>query len=180
MSSGDWIAIVSVVVTGIGVIVALAGVRDQLRMATFLAYTDRYTTLMARMPFEARQPGSGYDLQSVSSEERHRVLSIFRDYFNLCSEELWLADAGKIDKKTWKIWKLGIEEVAAFPSFAAAWRELRGEYVVYTDFRKFMDEMSSVGVEGSAESDLVAPTASGSSTTAGASTLPHRRASANE
>lgn len=145
MSLGDWIAGATVVVTGLGVVVALKGVRDQLRIATFLTYTERYASLMARMPFEARRPDSEYDLDKVPPEERQIVLVVFRDYFNLCSEELWLASSGKIDKGTWRIWKMGIRQVAGFPSFASAWSELRDEYVVYSDFRTFMDTMSADG-----------------------------------
>ena len=142
MSFGEWIAAATVVVTGLGVVMALKGVRDQLRISTFLAYTDRYAALMARMPFEARRPGSGYDLEQVPPEEKETVLAVFRDYFNLCSEELWLASSGKIDKGTWKLWRQGIREVAGFPSFASAWAVLRDEYIVYSDFRDFMDAMS--------------------------------------
>ena len=72
MSFGEWIAAATVVVTGLGVVMALKGVRDQLRISTFLAYTDRYAALMARMPFEARRPGSGYDLEQVPPEEKGR------------------------------------------------------------------------------------------------------------
>lgn len=145
MSTGDWIAVASVTVAGLGVIIALKGVSDQLRLQTFISYTDRYAAVMARMPFEARTPRSGYSLDDVSPAERRAVLSIFRDYFNLCSEELWLADAGRIDKKTWSVWKLGIKQVAEFPSFGAAWTELRGEYLVYEDFHRFMDQISDNG-----------------------------------
>ena len=74
--------------------------------------------------------------------EKETVLAVFRDYFNLCSEELWLASSGKIDKGTWKLWRQGIREVAGFPSFASAWTVLRDEYIVYSDFRDFMDAMS--------------------------------------
>ena len=143
MSLGDWIAAATVIVTGLGVMAALKGVRDQLRISTFLAYTERYSALMARMPFEARRPGSGYDLEEARDEERQQVLGVFRDYFNLCSEELWLASSGKIDKGTWKLWRTGIRQVAGFPSFASAWTLLRDEYTVYSEFREFMDAISA-------------------------------------
>jgi hypothetical protein len=99
------------------------------------------------MPFEARTPGSGYDLDKVPPGEREEVLRVFRDYFNLCSEELWLASSGRIDKGTWELWSTGIAQVAEFPSFALAWGVLREEYVVYAEFRRFMDSVSSRRVE---------------------------------
>ncbi len=148
MTLGDLIAAAAVVLTGTGLIVALKGVRDQLRMSTFLTYTERYASVMARMPFEARRPASAYDLESVESAEREAVLSSFRDYFNMCSEELWLASSGRIDKATWKLWRMGMREVVSFPSFASAWNSLRQEYVVYSEFRSFMDALAADAATG--------------------------------
>jgi hypothetical protein len=162
VSFGDWIAVGTVAIAGLGVIAALKGVRDQLRMSTFLAYTERYASLMARMPFEARRPGSGYDLGQVPPDERETVLAVFRDYFNLCSEELWLASSGKIDKGTWELWRTGIRQVASFPSFASAWGILGEEYAVYAEFREFMDAMSprNVGTQPeSVQTDVRVPAA---------------------
>lgn len=146
VSTGDWIASISaafaavgVIVAGVGVMAALRGVRDQLRMTTFIEYTKRYATIMASLPFDARKPDSGYDLASVSETERRRVLGVFRDYFNLCSEENWLHATGKLDADTWRIWKLGMKQVAASPAFAGAWDSLRDEYAVFRDFITFMD-----------------------------------------
>jgi hypothetical protein len=140
MSAGDWIAVVSALVAAGSVVAALTGVRDQLRMATFIAYTDRYSTIMSRLPFAARQPGSGYELAAATQEEAVETLGAFRDYFNLCSEELWLYKTGKIDKDTWQIWKLGMQQVTAFPAFEDAWSALRPEYVAYGDFVDFIEQ----------------------------------------
>ena len=144
MNADHWVAIASVgavVVSAIAVVVSLRGVNDQLRTATFLAYTERYSTIMGRLPYEARRPSSGYRLESAPHEERIAVLGVFRDYFNLCSEELWLRSIGRIDRRTWAIWVEGMGQVTLFPAFREAWKELSEEYEPYTPFKKFMNEL---------------------------------------
>jgi hypothetical protein len=116
-------------------------VRDQLRTATFLAYTERYGKIMAQVPYAARRPGSDYRFDKVAMQERIDVLSAFRDYFNLCSEELFLHSIGRIDRKTWQIWRLGIKQVMEFPCYEEIWKELGPEYEYYRDFVCFMTDL---------------------------------------
>ena len=93
---------------------------------------------MNGIPFEARQPGSAYWLASRPTDERIRVLSAFREYFNLCSEEKWLYEHRKIDRATWDIWVRGMQVVAQFASFPEAWQELSLEYECYEEFQNFV------------------------------------------
>jgi hypothetical protein len=72
---------------------------------------------MNGIPFEARQPGSEYRLANRPDDERTRVLSAFREYFNLCSEEKWLHDNRKLDRSTWQVWVRTMQVVAQFPCF---------------------------------------------------------------
>lgn len=144
MTATQWITIASlaaVVVSAVAIVAGLKSVRDQLRIAVFLDYTKRYGTIMADMPYEAREPGSDYRLASQPREERYRVLAIFREYLNLCSEEKWLHDHHRIDHPTWGIWKCGMQDVARFPSFSDAWEILRPEYEAYGDFQDFVTKL---------------------------------------
>jgi hypothetical protein len=97
---------------------------------------------MDGLPFDARRPESGFDIEALDDEEKKRVLGAFRKYFNLCSEELWLKNIGRIDDRTWSVWEVGIKEIARFPSFAYAWAELRCEYEYYPVFCSFMDGLA--------------------------------------
>jgi hypothetical protein len=141
MSTTDWIAIASiatVVVSAAAIFAALKSVRDQLRTTVFIEYTKRYAKIMSHMPYEARDPGSGYRLASQPPAERHRVLAVFREYLNLCSEEDWLHECRRIDHPTWDIWKCGMKDVARFPCFPEAWEILAAEYDGYKDFQGFV------------------------------------------
>jgi hypothetical protein len=141
MTTTQWITIASlatVIVSALAIVAGLKGVRDQLRVTIFLAYTERYAKIMQDMPYEAREPGSSYRLASQSDEESHRVLAVFREYLNLCSEEHWLHGRRRLDHATWKIWKYGMEDVARFPTFRDAWEILAPEYDGYVDFQEFV------------------------------------------
>lgn len=116
-----------------------------MRVTVFLEYTARYAKVMQNMPSPARDPGSGYQFASQSTEERNRVLTVFRDYLNLCSEEKWLFDQKRIDRPTWQIWVCGMQDVSRFPSFREAWSHLEREYAGYGDFQDFVKQTLLVG-----------------------------------
>ena len=144
MTAAQWITVASlaaVVVSALAIVAGLRSVRDQLRIAIFLEYTKRYSKVMQHMPFEAREPGGHYRLASQPEKERHRILSVFREYLNMCSEEKWLHDHHRIDYATWSIWERGMRDTASFPSFGDAWKVLRPEYDAYTDFQNFVNEL---------------------------------------
>ena len=143
MTATQWIVIASlaaVIVSALAIAAGLKGVRDQLRVTIFLEYTKRYSKVMQSMPSMAREPGSGYQLASQPEEERRRVLAIFREYLNLCSEEKWLHDQNRIDEPTWRIWEQGMLDVARFPPFREAWSLLQPEYSGYRDFQVFVTQ----------------------------------------
>jgi len=144
MTAEQWIALGSVAAAAVAVIAVVASiiaVRDQLRTFVFIEYTDRFTKTMAKLPSAARRPGSPYALKKLPEDDRLAVLAVFRDYFNMCSEELWLHSVGRIDKATWRIWRDGIKESARTPAFGEAWEDLRDEYHYYPKFTRFIDDL---------------------------------------
>jgi hypothetical protein len=143
MTATQWIVIASlaaVIVSALAIVAGLKSVRDQMRVTIFLEYTERYSKVMQNMPYMAREPGSDYQLSAQSEEERRRVLAVFREYLNLCSEEKWLHDQKRIDGPTWKIWEQGMLDVARFPPFREAWSLLQSEYSGYRDFQVFVTQ----------------------------------------
>jgi hypothetical protein len=144
MTTEQWIAassVAAVVVGASAIVVSMTHVRDQFRTLIFLVYTDRYSKTMSRLPFAARHPGSSYRLSEIPESERTEVLAAFRDYFNMCAEEMWLKSTGRIDSGTWRVWHEGMKDVVRFPSFTEAWQQLADEYSYFTKFRKFMDSL---------------------------------------
>jgi hypothetical protein len=143
MTTTQWIAIASIAAVGVSalaIVAALKGVRDQLRVTVFLTYTDRYAKVMNQVPYKAREPGSNYRLTARPEDERTQVVGAFREYFNLCSEEIWLHEHRRIDRATWNVWKRGMQQVARFPCFREAWEMLAFEYNYHGDFQSFVAE----------------------------------------
>jgi hypothetical protein len=157
MTATQWIvaaSLATVAVSALAIFAGLKSVRDQMRVTVFLEYTERYAKIMQEMPYQAREPGSHYQLASQSSEERRRVLAVFREYLNLCSEEKWLHDQKRIDRPTWNIWECGMQDVARFPSFREAWSVLEPEYSGYKDFQNFV-KTSLLVASGVVQDDAV-------------------------
>jgi hypothetical protein len=142
VSTEQWIAsgsVAAVIVAAIAIVVSMILVRDQLRTIVFLEYTKRFNKIMRRLPVNARKPGSPYRLAALPEGDRMEVVAVFRDYFNMCSEEMWLKSAGRIDSGTWNIWCDGMKDAARTPAFPEAWSELADEYRYHPKFRNFMD-----------------------------------------
>ena len=161
MTTEQWIAassVAAVVVAAIAIVAAVIGVRDQLRTFVFVEYTGRYSKIMQELPFDARRPGSS--LAALPSDQRLAALAVFREYFNMCSEEMWLKSSGRIDIGTWNVWRLGMKEVARAPASREAWGELANEYRYFDEFSRFMDSlMREVGRSEEASKLLAKPEA---------------------
>jgi len=138
----------AVMLSASAVVVSLKGIRDQLWLSTFATYTARYSEVMEDIPFEARDPRISFNIDKLPIQEREKVLGAVRKYANLCSEELYLHQVGRIDKKTWFIWKTGMRDTMRTSCFRRGWELVRGEYEYYPGFREMMDAFVA---EGSAD-----------------------------
>jgi len=137
--------LIGVLIAAITLIVTLRGIRDQLWLSTFSQYTARYSDVMEDLPFDARDPNGAFDLTSQPPQDRERILGAVRKYANLCSEELYLHQRGRVDRETWAIWKTGIRDTMRTPCFRQGWEMIRGEYEYYPGFREMMDGMIDEG-----------------------------------
>jgi hypothetical protein len=129
----------TVAVTGVGVLVTLKGVRDQLWLQMFSEYTRRYQEIVRELPSESRDPDGTFNFEQLDAREKGTVLNAARGYLNLCSEEYYLFRRGRIDKETWLIWRDGIEEVLRLPWLRQTWSLLRHEYASFQPFCAFLD-----------------------------------------
>ena len=132
----------AVLIAAVAVMVTLKGIRNQLWLSAFLEFTGRYSQIMKAVPFEARNPHGTFDLDDLPEPERQEVLAAVRSYANLCSEELYLYEHGRIDETTWESWKAGIRDTMRTPCFRRGWGMLRHEYEFYPEFRGMMDTLS--------------------------------------
>lgn len=131
-------SLAGVLATLVGAMVAFRGVRDQLWLQTFSDYTRRYSEIVRELPSDARRPGSTFAFEALSEAEQGDVLNAARGYLNLCSEEYFLHERGRIDDETWGIWRAGMVEVLRAPWIQTTWEILRPEYK-FLDFCDFLD-----------------------------------------
>jgi len=148
----------AVVVGAAAIFIALRGVRNQLWLQTFSEYTRRYAEIVRDLPTEARSPTGNWELSSTDAETSETVLRAARSYLNLCSEEFYLHSRGRIDKETWAIWRLGMEETFRLPWMRTSWRSLRDEYSYFGPFCEFVENcIEACPQKGEATATPLAP-----------------------
>jgi len=130
----------SFLVGALAVVVAVRGVRDQLWLQTFSEYTRRYSEIVKVLPSESRDPEGAFDVKQLSTADRGVLENAARAYINLCSEEFYLHGRGLIDKETWRIWRLSMEDVFRLPWLRQTWLSVREEYRYYPEFRDFLSD----------------------------------------
>jgi hypothetical protein len=135
------------VVTAAAILVTLKGVRDQLWLQTFSEWTRRYLDYVCKLPAAARNPDGSFSLDTLDTQERDDLMNAFRMYVNLSSEEHYLHSRGNIDRETWRIWTLGMEDAFRAAWFRDTWLQIRHEYSAYEEFRTFFDAFEAAADE---------------------------------
>jgi hypothetical protein len=62
--------------------------------------------------------------ECLQTEQQQRHLPDFYRYFDLCNEQAFLFERGRVTRTTWCNWREGIESNLTKPAFAAAWTEV--------------------------------------------------------
>jgi hypothetical protein len=117
---------VGALATAAGVIAAFLQLRangKQARLAFEETLTARYHGLVSALPVWAF-----FDAELTKDQKDHisggAILSEFYRYFDLCNEQVYLYQHGRIDEVTWEEWRQGIAGNLCRPSFVWAWEEL--------------------------------------------------------
>jgi hypothetical protein len=118
------------------VFLALRVYRRQMNTQVFLAYTERYESIMNALSHEARiaRLDSSAALPPESAELSLCVLR----YLNLSSEEFYLCKSGYLDKKLWAIWEDELKRTLRSQLFRREWEVLRREFESYPEFQKLV------------------------------------------
>lgn len=91
----------------------------QLRASFEGTFSERYDRIVARIPLEVLL-GEPPDLDD---DEQIRA---FFDYFELCEEELYYRQSGRVGGRTWNDWWEGIALHLRRDGFQQAWERLTG------------------------------------------------------
>ena len=77
-----------------------------------------YRELAAKLPTKALLGGP------LSDEEHSKSFDEMYHYFDLCNEQIFLMQAGRVTDKTWAFWRDGITSNLKRPAFEKAWSEI--------------------------------------------------------
>ena len=112
------------------------------QLNAFLACTQRFEQIMVEFPTEIRSGDvAGYEkyLETKRLESSKDLTATAIRYFNLCSEELFLAQQGVISQDVWRVWSVSIRNMLRTKWLRDRWTELRDEYSSYPDFCQFIE-----------------------------------------
>lgn len=121
MSASDVITASANVATAFGVIGVGAQLllnRREMVFAFERTFTARYEATIRGVPLEVLL-GGDFDVNEHSDTLRH-----FFDYFELCEEQMYYRQVGKISNNTWRDWWEGMNLHLRRPGFQAAWKHL--------------------------------------------------------
>jgi hypothetical protein len=77
--------------------------------------TSRYRDLVGELPIGA------FLNEDVPADEIRKALSAFYRYFDLCNEQAFLHEEGRISDETWEEWRDGIESNMRRRAFKTVW-----------------------------------------------------------
>jgi hypothetical protein len=124
----------SLVATG-AVIYSLVVLRNQLRLQVFLEYTRRFDEI------EFPEGAFADPWPRLTKKRARKAERAFRKYFDLCSQEWWLHQSGKIESRVWEVWARGMADIVATGGGRHAWQAIRPEYQnVFPGFASFIDD----------------------------------------
>lgn len=139
MTTADWIQSIGLFLAIIGLTVTVFYNRkqlkifnEQLKLNFFADYTKRYQEIILNFPENINQQDFNY--QSMSKNDKNRVLRYMRVYFDLCSEEYDLFRAGYVSERVWKNWKEGIEFAFSKKAFIEAWDIIKMDTIYYPEY----------------------------------------------
>jgi hypothetical protein len=113
--------VIASISTACGVIVAAYQIRIS-RIKGVQQFEDgfakEYRDIANRLPPEALL---GLDINDLNKE---KFFDDFYRYFDLCNEQIFLRNNGRITKSTWIFWRDGIRSNMRKPAFAEAWNKI--------------------------------------------------------
>ncbi|MEA5551652.1 hypothetical protein VB713_11790 [Anabaena cylindrica UHCC 0172] len=141
MQTSDFIALLALVVSFISIWIQNKGVHKQLLVSNISEYTKRYQEIFEKLPKIVLD--ENFNLNSLSDDDKEKLLRSMWLYFDLCYEEYTLYhELNLIDKKLWKIWQAAMKSAFSRPAFYQCWNFVFDKSFYPKPFSKFVnDEM---------------------------------------
>jgi len=136
MDVKDIVGLVASIAITIGVILAVIQLylsRSQAITTFEDGFSKEYRNLTCRIPVHALL---GLE---ISEEENKEHLDEFWHYFDLCNEQIFLRQIGRIRTETWVYWCDGMRANFLKPAFKWAWKAFEGTKTTeYIELRRLL------------------------------------------
>jgi hypothetical protein len=97
-------------------------VREQARTTFEDKLTQHYRRIMEDIPTDI---WLGSELQSLDKDRQERCRDAIFRYLDLCQEQAFLHDSGRVTDDTWTQWCEGIRANMRLPAFNEVWQEVQ-------------------------------------------------------
>lgn len=139
MQTSDFIASIALIISLFSIWLQNKGVRQQLLVANISEYTKRYQEIFDRFPKSVLD--ENFDLNSLSEDDKDKLLRTMWIYFDLCNEEYILYhELNLIDEKLWKIWDSAMKFAFKRPAFYQCWNVILQNTSYPKSFSKFVND----------------------------------------
>lgn len=127
-------------------------IEEQEQLRVFTTYTKRYSDIVDTMPSQAYSfDESMFESVKGDIDKYDKLMKAIRKFFNLCSEEYYLAGEEekptkgskpkkKIDVEVWELWKSGMVYHMKSKTFRRGWELVKKEGYSKS-FRNFIDNV---------------------------------------
>ena len=112
-------------IANVATAIAVVFAARQLRLSQTQAVTAfedslsrEYRELAANLPTKALLG------EPLSDQEHVDSFDEMYHYFDLCNEQIFLMQSGRVSRKTWAFWRDGIASTLKRPAFKRAWSEI--------------------------------------------------------
>lgn len=122
--------LVSLLIGGLGLIVAILNHRDQVKTQIFLAWSARYDELLQHASSALWISCS----RTQSSERRDDVIISMMGFCTLVSLTYFLFRQHRISKQMWNLMRRSAERRFQKPAFVREWEHLRAEFEAFSEF----------------------------------------------
>ena len=119
--------------------------RRQMNAQVYLAYNERYETLMTDCPLDFRTTLLDLTLSEVDAKDRDKIKLCMLRYLNLCSEEFHLKENEYLSPEVWTLWQNEMESTLRKPLYISGWAELRAQFESYPPFLRYVDRVQGSG-----------------------------------
>jgi hypothetical protein len=113
--------------------------QDRLFKDLFKEFNERYNALSDQFPRLEKEYSPEVKLSDVTDEDLKLIIS----YLNLCAEEYFWFDRGRLDIGAWESWKSGMSTWAKLPVVRVVFEDEVATWTTayYADFNDFFKEL---------------------------------------